>query len=233
MALGTASKTKDSIKPVERVHSVKPRIASLAAMTFSLGFTIAAASQQPAPRLPGDLRVNINTQQTADPVSKYIFGSFIEHIGNTIYRSMWAELLDDRKFYFPISSKDPQAPARPQNNPGRTQLRTWRPVGPDEVVVMDKERQFVGEQSPRIALDTSAVHGIRQSGLSLVSGKQYTGRIYLRGTPGAKVTVSLIWGAGSSDKQTLSFAALTNEYKKFPISFTSKASTSEIGRAHV
>ena len=196
-------------------------------MTFCLGCTIAAASQQPVPRIPGDLRVDINTQQTADPVSKYIFGSFIEHIGNTIYRSMWAELLDDRKFYFPISSKDPQAPARPQSNPGRTQLRTWRPVGPDQVVAMDKDHPFVGEQSPRIALDSAAVHGIRQSGLSLVSGKRYTGRIYLRGTPGAKVTVSLIWGAGSNDKQTLSFAALTNEYKKFPISFTSQASTSD------
>lgn len=76
------------------------------------------------------------------------------------------------------------------------QLRKWRPVGPDEAVLMAKDKPFVGDQSPRIALDASAPHGIRQSGLALVKGKKYTGRIYLRGTPGAKVRVSLIRGRG-------------------------------------
>ena len=61
----------------------------------------------------------------------------------------------------------------------------------------------------------------------MVSGKEYTGRIYLRGTPGAKVTVSLVWGTDAGDKQTLSFSALTNEYKKLPIRFTAKANSSD------
>ena len=129
--------------------------------------------------------VTIDAQQTADPVSKYVFGSFIEHIGNLIYRSVWAEMLEDRKFYFPIVAKDPEPPARPQGNPMRLQLWKWRPVGPDEVVVMDKDQPFVGDQSPRIALDPSTPHGIRQSGLALVNGKHYAGRIYLRATQGA------------------------------------------------
>ena len=65
--------------------------------------------------------------------------------------------------------------------------------------------------------------GIRQSGLALVKGKKYTGRIYLRGTPGSKVRVSLIWDEGENDRQTISFAALTHEYKKFSLNFTSQA----------
>ncbi len=56
-----------------------------------------------------------------------------------------------------------------------------------------------------------------------VKGKKYAGLIYLRGTPGSKVKVSLIWGEGENDRQTISFAALTNEYKKFPLNFTSRA----------
>jgi alpha-N-arabinofuranosidase len=95
------------------------------------------------------------------------------------------------------------------------------------VVVMDKEKPFVGDQSPRIELDSATPHGIRQSGLALVKGKQYTGRIYLRGTPGSKVKVSLIWGAGENDRQTITIPALTNEYKKFPLSFTAKADTAD------
>jgi alpha-L-arabinofuranosidase len=204
---------------------MKMRFAILARIIMTLGYFVTAGAQQTQQVIPDKLTVTIDTQQTADPVSKYVFGSFIEHIGTLIYRSLWAELLDDRKFYFPITSKDPEVATRQQGNPMRTQVHKWRPVGPDEVVVMDKEQPFVGDQSPRITLDTSIEHGIRQSGFSLLSGKQYTGRIYLRGTAGTKVTVSLIWGSGDADRQTASFA-LTGEYKKFPLSFTSKADTS-------
>ena len=195
---------------------------------FWLGITISsAAQQQTAPVVPDHLVVNIDAQQTADPVSKYVFGSFIEHIGNLIYRSMWAEMIEDRKFYFPIVAKDPEPPARPQGNPMRLQLWKWRPVGPDEVVVMDKDQPFVGDQSPRIALDSSTPHGIRQAGLALVNGKHYAGRIYLRATQGAKVKVSLVWGAGESDRETIAIGALSHEYKKFPLNFTPKADSAD------
>ena len=48
-------------------------------------------------------------------------------------------MLDDRKFYFPISSDKPQAQTAPQRGGlGRMQLRKWHSVGPDDVVVMDR-----------------------------------------------------------------------------------------------
>ena len=106
-------------------------------------------------------------------------------------------------------------------------MRKWKPVGPDEVVTMDKDQPFVGDQSPRIALDASTAHGIVQSGIPLVNGKQYNGRIWLRGTPGAKVNVTLSWGSGANDKQTIAITPLTAQYKKFPLSFTAKADTAD------
>ena len=121
----------------------------------------------------------------------------------------------------------PRSRLRTSNNPFRMPPRKWRPVGPDEVVVMDKDQPFVGSQSPRITLDSSTPHGIRQSGFALVNGKRYTGRIYLRGTPGTKVNVTLIWGDGAGHRQTVSFAALTREYRSFPLSFTAKADTKD------
>ncbi len=204
---------------------MKTRIALFAAAIMSLGCLSTAAGQQATPTVPEYLTVNINTQQTAQPVSKYIFGSFIEHIGPLIYRSLWSEMLDDRKFYFPITSQQAKAPARRGGGFPGMQLRKWRPVGPDQVVVMDKDHPFVGKQSPRIELDSSTPHGISQTGIALVKGKKYTGRIYLRGTPGTKVTVSLVWGEGASDRQTVSINAITAEYKKFPLHFTSGANT--------
>jgi alpha-N-arabinofuranosidase len=200
------------------------RIALFAvAITFAGCFSVASA--QTSPTVPEHLTVSINAQQTAEPVSKYVFGSFIEHIGPLIYRSLWDEMLDDRKFYFPISSEKAEAPApRGGGFPGM-QLRKWHPVGPDQVVAMDKDHPFVGDQSPRIELDSSTPHGISQKGIALVKGKKYTGRVYLRGTPGTKVLVSLIWGEGANDKQTVSIGAITGEYKKFPLSFTSGGDT--------
>src|SRR5580700_9198641 len=124
---------------------MKMRVILILAAALSLVDLRAASAQESQPAVPDQLKVTIDTQQTADPVSKYIFGSFIEHIGTTIYRSMWAELLDDRKFYFPISSVDPPAPARPSGNPLRSQLHKWRPIGPDECVVMDADDPFVGD----------------------------------------------------------------------------------------
>jgi alpha-L-arabinofuranosidase len=197
-----------------------------AILVAALMASLSGVGQQAQPIVPNPLNVTIYTQQTADPVSKYVFGSFIEHIGTLIYRSMWAELLDDRKFYFPISSTDPEMPRTQSGNPMRQQLHKWRPVGPDDVVAMDIDQPFVGDHSPKISLDAKTPHGIRQAGFSLISGKRYIGRIYLRGTAGTKVSVSLIWGTGDADKQTVTFS-LTGAYKKFPLSFTAKADSSD------
>jgi alpha-N-arabinofuranosidase len=202
---------------------MKAKILMFAAAALWLGSTVAATAQQAGPAVPDPLRVTIDTQQTSAPVSKYLYGQFIEHIGNTMYSSLWAEMIDDRKFFFPITPEEPKPAAQPEGGPFMMTPNKWRPIGPVESVVMDKEKPFVGDQSPRIALDSTTPHGIRQAGLALVNGKKYTGRIYLRGTPGSKVTVSLIWGAGENDRQTITIPALASEYKKFPLAFTAKA----------
>ena len=199
------------------------RIAIFAGLVLSAAGTVTAGAQQAEPAAPNPLVVTIDTEKTAEPVSKYEFGMFIEHIGPLIYRSLWAEMLDDRKFYFPITSKEPPAPAAPQGGFRRNQLRKWRPVGPDEAVVMDKDKPFTGEQSPRIQLDSATPHGIEQTGLAVLKGKKYIGRIYLRGNPDSKVKVALIWGEGAGDRQSVPIGALSGEYKKFPFSFTADA----------
>lgn len=194
-------------------------------LTGSAQTPILPGARQETERDPTNrLTVTINAQQTAEPLSKYELGMFIEHIGSLVYRSLWSEMLDDRKFYFPITSKKPAAPAA-GGGPIRARLRKWLPVGSDDVVVMDKNQPFVGDQSPRIELDASTPHGIRQSGLALVRDKKYTGRIYLRGNPGCTIKVSLIWGEGGSDRETQTFSVTSDSYDKFPLSFTAQADT--------
>jgi len=210
---GSDNKTKEKDE-----GTMKAKFLMFAAAALLLGSASVVTTQQ----VPDHLSVSINTTQTSDAVTNYEFGQFIEHIVKTMYSSLWAEMVDDRKFFFPITAKEPA------QGPGGFggQMRRWTSVGLDEIE-MDKKVPFVGDQSPVIQLDAKSPHGIRQTGLGLVKGKQYTGRIYLRGTPGAKVNVMLVWGDGASEKQSVAITPLTAEYKKYPLTFTAKADSEE------
>ena len=60
--------------------------------------------------------------------------------------NIWAEMLDDRKFYFPINSHPPAEPSGPTWR--RVTLRHWVPIGADEFVTMDADHPYVGEHTP-------------------------------------------------------------------------------------
>src|SRR5690606_15284432 len=49
--------------------------------------------------------VKIDTAKTGAPINPFIYGQFIEHLGRCIYGGIWAEMLEDRKFYFPITAE--------------------------------------------------------------------------------------------------------------------------------
>jgi len=165
------------------------------------------------------VNATIDAGKTGAPISKYIYGQFIEHIGGIINNGIWAEMLDDRKFYYPITSRAPaSAPA-----PGRFGLRHWTTIGPDESVVMDTNQPYVGEHTPLVMLDGASPRGIRQAGLVVRQGKSYTGRVALAGDSSAEVTVSLVWGTNANERQTVTAGKLHGAYRKFPFSFTAGA----------
>lgn len=201
---------------------------AIAASAVMVCFASVAAAQQ-FNSTPDRLTVTVDVQKTMPAVSKYEYGMFTEHIRDTMYRALWAEMLDDRKFYFPITSA-PDTPPRPQQGggggPRAAAQRRWRPVGPDDAVSMDRQQPFVGDQSPRITLDASTPHGIRQAGLQLVKNKKYTGRVVLRAPAGAQVAVSLVWGPGEADRQVIRVPA-SEAYKTFPLTFTAPADSAD------
>lgn len=201
--------------------------AALGSALLNLPSTMAAG--QAAPQPAGALAAKIDAGKIAEPISKYMYGMFLEQLGNLIYRSLWSEILDDRKFYFLINS-EAEKPAEPRFR--RMRLRRWRPIGPDSVVVMDHDHAYTGEHSPRIALGGAVPYGIQQSGLALLKGKRYTGRVVLAATPDARVKVTLVWGDGASGRQTLSIARLGADYAKFPLEFTPQANTTD-GRLEI
>jgi alpha-N-arabinofuranosidase len=171
------------------------------------------------------VQVVIDATKTSAPISKYIYGQFLEHGGNIVNEGVWAEMLEDRKFFNPITTKAPEAqpvPAWRRRGPPRR----WTPIGGDDAVVMDPQNPYTGDHTPSVQLNTEP-RGIGQTGLAVLKGKAYTGRIVLSSNPASTVSVTLIWGAGPRDRQNVTIRGLSPQYRKFPLHFSAGADTED------
>ena len=184
----------------------------------------AGGSAAPATGENGPIEVTIDATKTGPPINRFIYGQFIEHLGRCIYGGIWAEMLEDRKFYFPIRDE-----YRPYRDLVDTEFpvvgaSTWEVLGSPGSVTMIAEEPFVGEHTPRVAADS----GIRQNDLGLVAGKKYVGYVWLRAAEGAaNVTVSLSWGEGDEARQSITMATDGDEFAQYPLEFTSGGESHE------
>ena len=183
-----------------------------------LSTTLCSAQTQP-------VHATIDASKTSAPISKYIYGQFLEHIGGIVNNNIWAEMLDDRKFYYPITSQRPAEPVGPPWR--RTALRHWMPIGGDAAVAMDTDYPYAGEHTPLVTLSSAEAHGIEQAGLAVRKGKSYTGRVVLAGTPGTALKVSLVWGHAVSDRQTVAINKIGSIYRKFPLAFQAQGDSDD------
>ena len=189
-----------------------------------LAVALIAGPAEPATGENGLIDVTIDATKAGPPINRFIYGQFIEHLGRCIYGGIWAEMLEDRKFYFPI---------RDEYRPYRDLVDTdfpvvgaspWEGVGPPGSVTMSAEGPFVGEHTPRVA----AGSGIRQNDLGLVAGKKYVGYLWLRAPEGiANVTISLTWGEGADARQSVTLPIDGAEFAQYPLEFTSGGDSRE------
>jgi alpha-N-arabinofuranosidase len=136
--------------------------------------------------------VTIDPARTGPAINPFIYGQFIEHLGRCIYGGIWAEMLEDRKFYFPVTAE--YAPYRSLTDTAFPVVGAspWEILGPAAGVAMIREGAFVGEHSPRVA----AGGGLRQRDLGVVAGREYVGYVWFRagGAAPAEIAVELVWG---------------------------------------
>ncbi|PYQ25000.1 MAG: alpha-N-arabinofuranosidase [Acidobacteria bacterium] len=210
------------------------RLVVVAALVFSRGTAVTEAPET---------TVAVDVSRTRPPISPYVYGQFIEHLGRCIYGGLWAEMLEDRKFFYPV---DGQAPPWSLFQPGRSSWEgeahayellvrsPWLVIGDRDGVTMDRQRPYVGEQTPVVRLSGGdKPGGLVQERLGLVEGRRYVGRIVLGGAPSvAPVRVSLVWGGGASDRQTVTIDKVGEEYAKLPLAFTA-AGTTDNGRLEI
>lgn len=177
---------------------------------------------------PDTVRATIDAASRSDAVTRHAYGMFIEPIGGLVARSLWAEMLDDRKFYYPVATaaKDVPPPPNPEGRPGVI-YRKWRPIGSDDAVEMDTSDPFVGNQSPKVTVSSKEVRGFGQSGIGIAAGKRYVGHLWLSGDPRVHVQVALAWGKGRSDRQIVSLDTPRPGWQKVEFAFSPKTGTSD------
>jgi alpha-N-arabinofuranosidase len=174
------------------------------------------------------LAMTVDGSRTGPPINPYLYGQFTENANNNFYHGgLWSEVLDDRKFYYPVTASEAQGPSR-----GRWgSINRWTAVGGGDTVTMDTERAYSGDHSTGVSLDPRAPHGIRQTGLG-VARTDYLGRIVLAADGDPEVSVSLIWGSGHDDRQAVQLSGIGTEYRTFPLAFAcgavSRTATLEI-----
>ncbi len=197
-------------------------------LTYTKQLILLATLLFSAPAFPQTQPVSatIDASKTGPPISKYVYGQFLEHGGDIVNEGVWAEMLADRKFYHAVSSKAPEEPPAPAWR-RRGPSRHWTPIGADEFVTMDSDKPYSGDHSPLIKLDKIEPHGFVQSGLAVRNGKAYTGRIVLAGNPTALVQVTLRWGKEPGDRQTINIPAIGSTYRKFPLHFVAKGDSDD------
>jgi alpha-N-arabinofuranosidase len=168
------------------------------------------------------LDVKLDATRTGAAINPLIYGQFIEHLGRCIYGGVWAEMLEDRKFYFPIT---------PEYAPYKSLVNTafpvvgaspWEILGPADGVTMEKKDAFVGEHSPRLR----AGAGLRQHDLGVVAGKAYTGYVWARPLGGrTELEVALICGDGPGDRVTKRLTFSGSAYSKQAFTVTAGRAT--------
>jgi alpha-N-arabinofuranosidase len=174
------------------------------------------------------ITATIDATAKGTPISPLIYGMFIEHGGSLLEQGFRAELLDDRKFYFAIGQMPPVRPG-----PFRAAARGWRAVGPADAVRMDSAHAYASDHVPLVALAGDAPRGIAQDGVALKGGVGFTGRIVVAGDPGARVDVSLVWGAGPGDRQTIHLAPLTAAWTTQRFQVASRPVTTDSARFEI
>ena len=167
-------------------------------------------------------RIVVDASRVGEPMAPEIYSQFIEHLGRCIYGGIWAEMLEDRKFYYPVT---------PEFHPYRSLADTpfpvvgaspWQITG-DGKVTMSTDHPFVGRHTPLVPAGT----GIRQGDLGVTEGKHYMGYVWLKsaGPDAAQVTLELAWGEGDSARKSVTLERIAADYQRYQMEFAAGATT--------
>lgn len=145
--------------------------------------------------------ITIDPEKRSEPLSKYVYGQFIEHLGKCIYGGIWAEMIEDRKFYY---------------TPGN-EFSPWIIEGDKTRLSIDRNNPYVGELSPVLHISDKGHITLKQENLGCRANIACKGRIILKADKGIKkVNITLCSG---KYKETISLSEFKPGYYSYQLLF--------------
>jgi alpha-L-arabinofuranosidase len=171
---------------------------------------------------PAEVKVKIDASQQGAAINPMIYGQFIEHLGRCIYGGIWAEMLEDRKFYFEVTPTYAPYTSLQDTDFPVIGASPWEITGDVDGLKMVTADSFVGDHTPHLVAGT----GIRQHDLSWEKGRAYEGYVWVKrtGAENAKVTVQLGGGMMPGEFQ---FVATADDYQQFHFYWEASSDTAE------
>jgi alpha-L-arabinofuranosidase len=178
-------------------------------------------------------QIKIDVNQTNAPIEKYIYGQFIEHMGKCIYGGIWAEMLEDRKFYYPVTYEfNPWAVGEDEywESGEFTFLNgsPWEVTGSGNTVLMDAHTPYCGEHSVKVNVPgTGSAAGIKQARLTVEKDKRYTGYVVIKGNENV---LPVIVQLKSSNGDVISHEVnqISNNFEHYSFELTPQFSSDEV-----
>ncbi|MGL6193841.1 MAG: alpha-L-arabinofuranosidase C-terminal domain-containing protein [Thermoguttaceae bacterium] len=153
--------------------------------------------------------IQVNDKDDDFVMDELIYSQFIEHLGRCIYGGIWAEMLEDRKFWHGLGHEE----------------TPWYPVYKC-IVEMDTKNPFVGEHTPKAVApdkneDGTAAEprwiGVAQKGLAFKRGMKYPGYAWVKPSEGIEKVEVHFHDASSADHlvyKTFEYPVKPGEYTK-------------------
>lgn len=190
-----------------RTHPLQAvsRLALAAGASLALGFVRAPAAER---------EVEVDLSRLGAPLSPYLHGQFVEHLGRCIHDGIWAEKLWDRKFLL---------------DPGKA-WEVVKPEGSAFDAFRDPAGAYAGDRCMALWVRDAAggACGLRQGKLGLSEGREYQGYAVLAHVAEvAPVEVRLAWGPRAEDSETVVLRDVGREYRKHAFRFRARATTTE------
>ena len=151
----------------------------LRASALVAAWVVTAVAADPRRESTAPERVVIDATAVGARISPLIYGQFIEHLGRCVQGGLWAEMLEDRKFFYPVTG---EAPAWEMYTPGSTSWEgeghpyellvrsPWLIVGDKRAVRMVREGALAGEHSVELSPNGSGSGGASAPSGAGISG---------------------------------------------------------------
>ncbi len=156
--------------------------------------------------------VNVDANVQLHRIDRRIYGQFIEHYCRVIEHGLWAELLENRKFY-PFDAIGQMNLAAPW---------TGDPKDKDSSYSIDRSISVDGVSSQRIILagSTPDWRGIRQDGFDVVGGREYVGHAWIKSTPANQSAAFALETAEGATLARAEVILTPGEWKKYDFKLT-------------